>query len=204
MLIGYPNWYLVWWVWARTQSVLYCQPYFTIHNSHHHHSPGNSLHHTAPLWSAVQSLLWTQADEVDHSQVLHSFHEGVCWLKTTFIVNLRLLALSSLYIWVVNSIEHQSTLTTVSMSVTFIAFLVVLLHHVLETCHVKPHRVLQRVQGAISKHSQYERLSGIDQDSFQYLTMMMLRESTVHSLLLCLNCRVVQIMNWSFTISPHW
>ena len=105
------------------------------------------------------ALLLTKAA----SKTIYSKH-AVCFLETTFLVNLVLLASSSLYIRLVNSTEHQSTLTTVSMSVTFIAFLVVVLYHILETCRVKPHRLLQRAQCAIRKHPQYERLPGIDQE----------------------------------------
>ena len=105
------------------------------------------------------ALLLTKAT----SKTIYSQH-AVCFLETTFLVNLGLLASSSLYIRLVDSIEHQSTLTTVSMSVTFIAFLVVVLYHILETCRVKPNRLLQRAHGAIRKHPQYERLPGIDQE----------------------------------------
>ena len=105
------------------------------------------------------ALLLTKAA----SKTIYSKH-AVCFLETTFLVNLVLLASSSLYIRLVDSIEHQSTLTTVSMSVTFIAFLVVVLYHILETCRVKPHRLLQRAHGAIRKHPHYERLPGIDQE----------------------------------------
>ena len=88
------------------------------------------------------ALLLTKAA----SKTIYSKH-AVCFLETTFLVNLGLLASSSLYIRLVDSIEYQSTLTTVSMSVTFIAFLVVVLYHILETCHIKPHRLLQRAHG---------------------------------------------------------
>ena len=97
------------------------------------------------------------------SKTIYSKH-AVCFLETTFLVNLGLLASSSLYIRLVDSIEHQSTLTTVSMSVTFIAFLVVVLYHILETCPVKPHRLLRRAHGAFRKHSRHECLSDVDRE----------------------------------------
>ena len=105
------------------------------------------------------ALLLTKAT----SKTIYSKH-AVCFLETTFLFNLGLLASSSLYIRLVNSIEHQSTLTTVSMSVTFIAFLVVVLYHILETCRVKPHRLLQRAQDAIRKHPHYQRVPSTDQE----------------------------------------
>ena len=50
------------------------------------------------------------------------------------------------------------------MSVTFIAFLVVVLYHILETCHIKPHRLLQRAHGAISSHPHYQQVPSTDQE----------------------------------------
>ena len=50
------------------------------------------------------------------------------------------------------------------MSVTFIAFLVVVLYHILETCRVKPHTLLQRAHGAISRHPHYQQVPSTDQE----------------------------------------
>ena len=86
-------------------------------------------------------------------------------LESLFLVNLTVLGIATLLLRYVTN-GNQQALAIVSMSVTFIAFLALVLYHILCSCGIRPGDILSR-QAVMSRRRSYQRIPSRGIDHFE-------------------------------------